>query len=158
MKLTSAAANKMIKTLEDRKQYLLQRESNDSTYVLAEDEKEDIPAYDFGEYNAQIDEIDGKIRILKHAPIGITIDAALVEMAQLNNKLPRLDMMRKARNKTRLSGMSAARRDIAEYQYLNYDPEEVEKMYERDLSRVQAIQLSLDRVNQTEEFEVDIEG
>lgn len=168
MKLTSAAANKMIRTLEDRKQYLLQREANDSTYVLAEDEKEDIPAYDFGEYNAQIDEIDGKIRILKHAlnvfntttvlPIGITIDAALVEMAQLNNKLPRLDMMRKARNKTRLSGMSAARRDIAEYQYLNYDPEEVEKMYERDLSRVQAIQLSLDRVNQTEEFEVDIEG
>ena len=168
MRLTSAAANKMIRTLEDRKQYLLQREANDSTYVLAEDEKEDIPAYDFGECNAQIDEIDGKIRILKHAlnvfntttvlPIGITIDAALVEMAQLNNKLPRLDMMRKARNKTRLSGMSAARRDIAEYQYLNYDPEEVEKMYERDLSRVQAIQLSLDRVNQTEEFEVDIEG
>ncbi|MBQ2510291.1 MAG: hypothetical protein II529_05670 [Erysipelotrichaceae bacterium] len=45
---------------------------------------------------------------------------------------------------------------MAEYQYLNYDPDEVEKMYERDLMRVQQIQLALDRVNQTEEFEVDI--
>ena len=167
MKYTSAAANKLIKTLEDRKQYLLQKEANDSTYVLAEDEKEDIPAYDFKEYNDQIDELDTKIRTLKHAlnifnttkvlPIGITIDAALVEMAQLNNKLPRLDQMRKARNKTRLSGYDVARRDVAEYQYLNYDPDEVEAVYERNMKRVQQIQLALDRVNQTEEFEVDIE-
>ena len=76
MKLTSAAANKMIRTLEDRKQYLLQRESNDSTYVLAEDEKEDIPAYDFGECNAQIDEIDGKIRILKHESVEFPLSFA----------------------------------------------------------------------------------
>ena len=41
MKYTSAAASKLIRTLEDRKQYLLQKETNDSTYVLAEDEKED---------------------------------------------------------------------------------------------------------------------
>lgn len=166
MKFTSASANKLIRTLEDKKSYLLGQESNNSTYVLADGEKIEIPEYDFNETNRQIDEIDLKIRTLKHAlnafntttvlPIGITIDQALVEMAQLNNKLPRLDSLRRAKNKTRLSGGMAARRDVAEYQYLNYKTDDVEKVYEENLSRVQQIQLALDRVNQTEEFEVDI--
>lgn len=167
MKYTSASANKLIRILEDRKSYLLGQESNDSTYILAEDEKEEIPAYDFSDTNRQVDELDEKIRTLRHAlnvfntttilPIGISIDQALVEMAQLNQKLPRLDMMRKAKNKRRLSGMNAGRRDVAEYEYLNYDPKIVEEIYDRDLRRVQSIQLALDRVNQTVEFEVDIE-
>jgi hypothetical protein len=167
MKYTSASANKLIRILEDRKSYLLGQESNDSTYILAEDEKEEIPAYDFSDTNRQVDELDEKIRTLRHAlnvfntttilPIGISIDQALVEMAQLNQKLPRLDMMRKAKNKRRLSGMNAGRRDVAEYEYLNYDPKIVEEIYDRDLRRVQSIQLSLDKVNQTVEFEVDIE-
>ena len=166
MKYTSAAANKLIKILEDKKQYLLQIESNNSTYVLAQDEKEDIPEYDFKISNKEVDEIDTKIRTLKHAlnvfntttvlPIGITIDEALVEMAQLNNKLYRLDNMRKAKDKTRLSGMTAGRRDIAEYQYLNYNPKDVDKIYEENFSRVQQIQLALDKVNQTVEFDVDV--
>ena len=166
MKYTSASANKLIKILEDKKQYLLQIETNNSTYVLAQDEKQDIPEYDFKDFNKQIDEIDLKIRTLKHAlnvfntttvlPIGITIDQALVEMAQLNNKVYRLDNMRKAKNKTRLSGMSAGRRDVAEYQYLNYEPKDVDKTYEEDYSRIQQIQLALDKVNQTVEFEVDV--
>ena len=166
MKYTSAAANKLIKILEDKKRYLLQIESNNSTYVLAQDEKEDIPEYDFKVSNKEVDEIDTKIRTLKHAlnvfntttvlPVGITIDEALVEMAQLNNKLYRLDNMRKAKDKTRLSGMTAGRRDVAEYQYLNYDPKDVDKIYEENYSRVQQIQLALDKVNQTVEFEVDV--
>ena len=166
MKYTSASANKQIKTLEDRKNYLLQREQNNSTYILAEDEKIEIPDYDFEECNREIDDIDAKIRTLKHAlnvfnsvtvlPLGITIDQALVEMAQLNNKLPRLDMMRKAKSKRRLSGMNAGRRDVAEYEYLNYDPDQVETVYEANLQRVQQIQLALDKVNQTVEFDVDL--
>ncbi|MBQ1482316.1 MAG: hypothetical protein IIZ28_01965 [Erysipelotrichaceae bacterium] len=167
MKFTSASASKMIKTLEDKKSYLLQRESNDSTYVLAADEKQEIPDYDFRKYNVEIDALDEKIQTLKHAlnvfntvtvlPIGITIDQALVEMAQLNKKLPRLDMMRKAKNKTRLSGYNAGRRDVAEYQFLNYDPNVVEEVYERNMLRVQQIQLALDKANQTLEFEAEIQ-
>ncbi|MBQ9424935.1 MAG: hypothetical protein IJU42_03220 [Erysipelotrichaceae bacterium] len=166
MKYTSASANKLIRTLEDKKSFLLQQESNNSTYVQAQDEKADIPDYDFSDHNRQIDELDCKIRTLKHAlnvfntttvlPLGITIDQALVEMAQLNNKLPRLDSLRRAKNKTRLSGSMTSRRDVAEFQYLNYKTEDVEKVYERDLKCVQQIQLALDKVNQTEEFEVDV--
>ena len=166
MKYTSASANKLIRTLEDKKSFLLQQESNNSTYVQAQDEKADIPDYDFSDHNRQIDELDCKIRTLKHAlnvfntttvlPLGITIDQALVEMAQLNNKLPRLDSLRRAKNKTRLSGSMTSRRDVAEFQYLNYKTEDVEKVYERDLKRVQQIQLALDKVNQTEEFEADV--
>ncbi len=167
MKYTSASANKLIRTLEDKKGFLLQQEMNDSTYIQAVDEKADIPDYDFNRHNGQIDEIDGKIRTLKHAlnvfnattvlPLGITIDQALVEMAQLNNKLPRLDQLRRAKNKTRLSGSMASRRDVAEFQYLNYKTEDVQEVYERDLARIQKIQLALDKVNQTVEFEADVE-
>ena len=167
MKYTSASANKMIKLLEDQKDYLIQQEANNSTYILAEDEKEDIPEYDFKDTNTKVDELDHKIVLLKHAlnvfntttelPIGITIDQALVEMAQLNRKLPRLDTMRRAMNKRRLTGMSSGRRDIAEYEYVNYDPKEVETIYQKDLKRIQEIQLALDKVNQTVEFEVDVE-
>lgn len=168
MKYTSASANKMIRFLEDRKNYLLQQESNDSRYVLAEDEKAERPPYAFNDYNAQIDELDEKIRKLKHAlnvfntttvlPVGISIDEALVEMAQLNKKLPRLDLMRKAKKKTRLSGAYSSRRDIAEYEYLNYEPKDVDAIYERDLNRVQTLQLALDKVNQTVEFDCEVEG
>ena len=157
MKYTSASANKMIRFLEDRKNYLLQQESNDSRYVLAEDEKAERPPYVFNDYNA-----------LKHAlnvfntttvlPVGISIDEALVEMAQLNKKLPRLDLMRKAKKKTRLSGAYSSRRDIAEYEYLNYEPKDVDAIYERDLNRVQTLQLALDKVNQTVEFDCEVEG
>ena len=167
MKYTSASANKLIKILEDKKNYLLQQEENGKSYVLAEDEKADLPDYDFVKFNEEIDELDKKIRTLKHAlnvfnsttllPFGITIDQALVEMAQLNRKLPRLDMMRRALPKKRLTGGYAARRDVAEYEYLNYDPKKVSSVYERDLRRVQEIQLALDKVNQTEEFEADVE-
>ncbi len=160
MKYTSASANKMIRFLEDRKNYLLQQESNDSRYVLAEDEKAERPPYVFNDYNAQIDELDEKIRKLKHAlnvfntttvlPVGISIDEALVEMAQLNKK--------KAKKKTRLSGAYSSRRDIAEYEYLNYEPKDVDAIYERDLNRVQTLQLALDKVNQTVEFDCEVEG
>ena len=166
MKYTSASANKLIKILEDKKNYLLQQEENGKSYVLADDEKPELPDYDFTASNEELDEIDRKIRTLKHAlnvfntttvlPLGITIDQALVEMAQLNNKLPRLDSLRRAKNKTRLSGSMTSRRDVAEFQYLNYKTEDVEKVYERDLKCVQQIQLALDKVNQTEEFEVDV--
>ena len=50
----------------------------------------------------------------------------------------------------------AGRRDVAEYEYLNYDPNKAEKVYEANFERVQQIQLALDKVNQTVEFEVDL--
>lgn len=166
MKFTSAQANKLIKSLEDKKSFLLQRERNDSTYVLADDEDYEKPDYDFVESNKEIDELDKNILKLKHAlnvfnttttlPLGITIDTALVEMSQINNKLNKLDVMRKAKDKVRMSGYNAGRRDVAEYTYLNYNPKDVQEVYEKAYNRLQEIQLALDKANQTEEFEVDI--
>lgn len=41
--MTSAAAHKLLKSLEDEKEYLLSMEAESSTYVLAEEEKEEPP-------------------------------------------------------------------------------------------------------------------
>ena len=167
MVLTSASANKMIRLLEDQKQYLLDNEANDSKYVLADDEVKDIPDYDFDKYDSDIDELDYKIRIIKHAlnmfntntllSIGITIDQALVEMAQLSNKIQRLRAMRRAKNKERLLGVNAGRYNIAEYQYLNYNKQDVNETYRQAMIRIHKIQLALDLVNQTKEFTVDLD-
>lgn len=168
MRCTSAAASKMIHTLEDKKAFLLQQEENNCTYFQAEGEKEEKPEYDFRKTCGQVGEIDSAVRLLKHAlsvfhtttklSSGQTIDEALVEMAQLNRKLARLDVMRRRKAKERMHGMSAGRHDVAEYQILNYDPLEVQKEYEKDMARVQEIQLALDKVNQTVEFEVDLDS
>ena len=176
MVLTSASANKMIRLLEDQKQYLLDNEANDSKYVLADDEVKDIPDYDFDKYDSDIDELDYKIRIIKHITrdsnikfsinmfntntllsIGITIDQALVEMAQLSNKIQRLRAMRRAKNKERLLGVNAGRYNIAEYQYLNYNKQDVNETYRQAMIRIHKIQLALDLVNQTKEFTVDLD-
>ena len=46
---------------------------------------------------------------------------------------------------------------LSAYQTMRDRPKVVEEIYDRDLRRVQSIQLALDKVNQTVEFEVDIE-
>lgn len=165
--ITSAAANKLLKSLEDEKEYLLSMEAESSTYVLAEEEKEEPPHYDYEATQHKIDAIDTKIRIIKHAVntfnihtildgLDITIDQALVEMAQLNRKKHRLDTMRKRLPKTRLNDQSYGRSKFIEYQYINYDLEIVQNDYQAVCDRITALQIALDLCNQTKAFNVNI--
>ncbi len=87
----------------------------------------------------------------------MNIDNILVKMAQLNNRKAVLDRMRKQQPKARLStSLYSSRKTAPEYQYINYDLELIKKEYERIDAEIAAMQLALDRYNQTVEFEVDI--
>ena len=170
VKMTSAYANKLLKQLNDDKEFWANKERTSFVYTAAVGETPVIPEYDYKEVAATIAELDNKICRIKHAInlANVTtqvevdgqmlfIDTILVRMAQLNKRKSMLDIMRKQQPKTRLEQNAFASRSAApEYQYINYDLELVKQEYESITTEIMNMQLALDRYNQTYEFEVDI--
>ena len=169
-KMTSALANKMIRKLNEDKEFWLQKEREASTFVASVDEEPVIPEYDYSEVAAKIAEIDAEVTTIRHAinvnncanlvQVGdaeMTVDTILVKMAQLNARKNILDRMRKQLPKTRLNTATySSRKSAPEYQYVNYDIEQVKKDYDRIDGEISAMQIALDKYNQTFEFEVNI--
>jgi hypothetical protein len=169
-KMTSAYANKVLRKLQEDKEFWMNKERDGHVYVAALDEEPVIPEYDYKTVAENIAEIDQKMVKIKHAinllnvtnevKVGeesMSIDTILVKMAQLNKRKAVLDRMRKIQPKTRInSGIFSTRKTAPEYQYINYDLELVKKEYEAIDARIAAMQIALDKFNQTFEFEVEI--
>ena len=98
-KITSAYANKMLRSLEEDKAFWVNKEAASSTYVAAVNEEPVIPEYDYMTIANTIDEIDRKIVTIKHTlnltnatakvQVGnqeMSIDSILIRMAQLNKR------------------------------------------------------------------------
>ncbi|MCR4815388.1 MAG: hypothetical protein K5879_11255 [Lachnospiraceae bacterium] len=168
--MTSAYANKVIRKLNEDKEFWRRKENEASTYVAATDEEPVIPDYDYAKVAGEIAAIDDKILKIKHAinvnnatnriAVGeteMTIDEILVKMAQLGKRKAFLDTLRKREPKTRInSGLYSSRKTAPEYEYVNYDIELVKKEYERIDAEIAAMQIALDKYNQTFEFEVPV--
>ena len=168
-KMTSAYANKVIKKLQEDKAFWLSKERDGYLYVAAIDEKPVIPEYDYNQISDEIKNIDRKIVSIKHAinvvnatsvieidDERMTIDQILISMAQLNNRLSMLDIMRKKQEKKRVdSGVYKSGKTAPEYQYVNYSIAEVKKDYEEIDSKIASMQIALDKFNQTFEFDVE---
>lgn len=169
MKMTSAYANKMLKQLNEEKEFWNNKERQSCVYTASVDETPVVPAYDFVKVSETIGELDAKICKIKHAinlanvtnevQVGerlLSIDSVLVEMAQLNKRKEFLDYLRKQEPKTRKENGFSARNSAPEYQYINYDLELVKKEYEAVSACIMEMQLALDRYNQTVEFDVEL--
>ena len=170
VKMTSAYANKLLKQLNEDKEYWLNKERNSCVYTVAVGETPVVPEYDYAEVAATIEELDRKICIIKHAinqanVLGsveiegkqFSIDTILVRMAQLNKRKGMLDFMRKQSPKSRKEQHGyGARLVTPEYQYINYDLELIKAEYERISTEIMNMQIALDRYNQTYEFEVEL--
>lgn len=169
-KMTSAYANKMLKSLEEDKAFWVNKESTSSTYVAAVGEEPVIPDYDYRTVAETIREIDEKIAVIKHAlnlsnatakvPVGdkvMSVDTILIKMAQLNRRKATLDDMRKQLPKVREEQHSyISRNSVPEYRYINYDLELVKEEYEKVTLAIMEMQMALDKYNQIEQFDVDI--
>ena len=162
---TSASAGKYIRQLEDDKAALLNREQQTCTYVLAKDEEVEPPVYDYADTRAKIDAIDEKVRKLRHAlhrfnmettlpDSDMTIDEALILMAQLSNKKARLDTLRSTLPVDRVTGRYMG--NLIEYRYANFDVELAKADYDAIEQQINALQLQIDLCNQTITFEVDL--
>ena len=64
--MTSAYANKMLKSLEEDKAFQLNKEEEACTYVAAINEEPVVPDYDYVEVATTIAALDEKIAIIKH--------------------------------------------------------------------------------------------
>lgn len=169
-KMTSAYANKMLKSLEEDKAFWVNKEEASSTYVVANNEEPVVPDYDYLQVANIIAEIDEKITVIKHAlnvanatakvMVGDTemsIDTILIKMAQLNKRKSVLDVMRKRLPKAREEQRSyMSRNTVPEYRYINYDLDLIKKEYESVSKAIMEMQMALDRYNQTVQFEVNM--
>lgn len=168
-KMTSAYANKVIRKLQEDKEFWLNKEKEGFVYIAALDEEPVIPDYDYEAVSANIKEIDEKIVRIKHAINVVnatneiefsnkkmTIDAVLVRMTQLNKRKRTLDVMRKMQPKTRISsGVYSSRKTSPEYRYINFDLDQIKQEYDAIDTEIAEMQIALDKFNQTYEFEVE---
>ena len=129
-KMTSAYANKMLRKLNEDKDFWRTKELAGFVYVAALDEEPVIPEYDYAEVARNIEEIDEKIVKIKHAinvtnaanevAVGekkMTVDTILVRMAQLNKRKMVLDNMRKLiiRSRDGLKALNGKRDNLRHY-------------------------------------------
>ena len=166
MKITSAYANKLLKSLTDEKSYWEAQEAASRTYVAAVGEEPVIPKYDYSAVSETLKEINRKTVIIKHALNlanatakirEMSVDSILVRIAQLSSRKSTLDTMRKYLPKMRESSHAfSSRNAVPEYRYTNYDPELVKRDYECISGEIMEMQIALDRYNQTFLFEADI--
>lgn len=168
MEFTSASAYKYIKGLQDEKDRLLSTECEICTYVLSEGEESDPPAYDYEATRQRVDEIDRTTCAIRHAlhrfnlqmtlpKSGMTIDEALIVLAQLSTKKSRLGMLASNLSKERLGDRTRGNGARAiEYRYANYDIAQAKSDYEATMAMIASLQLEIDLANQTETFSVDI--
>lgn len=170
-RMNSAYANKLLKQLDDDKSFYLNKEASSCTYIVALGEEPVVPDYDYSETAKTIDEIDSKIQAIKHAinlanvnqTIDVqgkkySVDTVLVRMAQLNKRKNVLERMRKQMPKERQEsrGYLSNRTNVPEYKYINYDLDLIKSEFERISVEIMAMQIALDKHNQTFEFDVEI--
>ncbi len=170
MKMTSALACKLVAQLKSEKETYLTRESDSSTYTVAAGEEPFVPTFDFEGNNALIAAIDEKVMRIKHAlnlanatssiEVGektYSVDEILIRMAQLSARKTVYDEFRKRLPKERssLTVRFASKRDAVEFVYANYDIAKAQAAFEQVEREIIALQLALDKHNQTFEFEVD---
>lgn len=169
MKITSAYANKLLRSLEEEKEYWLNKEETSSFYVASIQETPVIPEYNYEEVAKEISVIDEKIATIKHtlnltnalAKVKVideemSVDTILIKMAQLNKRKAILDQMRKQLPKSRQDSGYMSRNTVIEYRYINYDLDLIKKEYEIISEKIMQMQMALDKYNQTVEIEVDI--
>lgn len=162
MRVTSAEAIKLIKKLEDNKESLLRTEREDYLYnaAVGEDPAKLKPEYSLFDTQNTYDEICKQIIKLKHAlnvfnattevKNGLTIDQVLVLLPMLNLRKDKLNAMRMIpkRKRDRITG------SVIDYQYTSYDPKDAQDKYLEISDEINELQLALDKINMTVEFEV----
>ncbi len=168
-KLTSAEASKILKKLNDELSSVMQKEeqSKDFLAALGEDPETVRPKYDYAQTAKRLDELERKIRLLKHAinlfntttvvpEIDMTIDQALVYIPQLTKKCTKLRLMMNQLPKSRENAGGYGRNNtVIDYRYVNYDIETVERDYYACKQELDRVQLQLDKVNTTLQLSVE---
>lgn len=166
MLYTSAEAAKLLRSLNDKLSSLEAQENMSSTFraAITENVEDARPAYDYAATQAALQELEAKIRTLKHAintfnlsqevpGFDMTIDQMLVYIPQLTKRKAKLQAMKDRLPKTREYIRVAG---IIEYSYANYDVDATSRDYDATADELSRAQTALDVVNNSVKFEIDI--
>lgn len=166
MLYTSAEAAKLLRKLNDEKNSIEHNENQSAVFQAAinEDIESARPEYDYRKTQDNIDEIEEKIRIVKHAinkfnlehevpGFNMTIDQILIYIPQLTKKKQKLFNMQNRLSKQREIIRVAG---IIEYTYANYDINAAKEDYEKISDELSRAQTALDVINNQVKFEIDI--
>lgn len=169
MKYTSAQANKLLKKFKEDYAALQQNEKDSFKFVAAlnEDPESVRPQYDYVQMQRDMRDLEGKIRKVKHAinqfnvstiieEFDMTIDEMLVYIPQLTNLKQRLQVMKGKLPKARVPHQYGNNSSIIDYEYINYDLDEVKRDYDLVSDELSRAQIALDTINNSIEFELDI--
>lgn len=168
MILTSAECSKLLKKTQAEYDALLAKENISCTFLasIGEDPESVRPQYDYIDTRDQLNELEQKIRKIKHAvnvfntetvipDYGITIDEMLVLIPQLTAAKQKLAAMAARLPKCREISMCGAG-NIIDYRYANYDIELAESDLQAVTDELARAQLALDGVNHSAVLKIDI--
>ncbi len=166
MKITSAEAAKLLRGLNDEYNTISAEERNSKEFnaAVGEDAEELRPDYDYTETQQKLDELNTKIRKLKHTinvfntvteipGFGMTIDQALIYIPQLGSKRSKLYSMMNVLPKRRCP---SSYNNIIDYTYTNYDVKQAKADYNKVSDELARLQTALDLVNSTATMEVEL--
>lgn len=170
MEYTSSEANKLLRRLNEERSALLDKEEKSSTFLAAmgEDPETLRPEYDYAETQKALEELDRKIRAVKHAINGfnlscqvpgfqMTIDQMLVYIPQLTARKQKLaQMMGRLPKQRDMGSIYGHASNIIDYSYANYDIKAAEADYEAVSDELARAQTALDVLNNTEKMEIVI--
>ena len=169
MQYTSASLNKLLKQTSDELERIKKIEGSTSTFLVAIGEKvEDArPEYNYTETQAKINELDAKVRKIKHAinvfnsttvvdGFDMTIDELLVLIPQLTKQRTKLSGMVNRPEKVRQEPDRYYGKSIIEYSYVNYDIEQAKADYDKVNDMLTKAQLALDKLNNSVVIELDV--
>jgi len=169
MKLTSAEGAKLLKKIQDEYCALKTKERLSSTFLACTGENPETvrPKYDYAETRKSLDDLELKIRKLKHAlnlfnistvvpEYGITVDEMLVLIPQLSGRKQKLAEMASHLPKAREESSYGRNGNIIDYRYVNYDLDAVNYDLLKVTDELSKAQLALDSVNHSATFEIDI--
>ena len=170
MRYTSSEANKLLRRLTEERDALLVKELKSSTFLAAMGEDVDSvrPDYDYAQTQKELEELDRKIRMVKHAINGfnvshevqgfdMTIDQMLVYIPQLTSKKKKLSNMKSRLPKQReMAGGFGHTGSIIDYCYANYNIGKAEADYAAVSDERARAQTALDAVNSIETMEIDL--
>ena len=168
MKLSSKEANKLLKKLNEDYQLLLNEENENSTFIasITENVEDCRPKYNYDETQKQLEELESKIRKLKHAinvfntttkvdGFDMYIDEVLIMLPQLSQKKEKLSNLRKNKEKTRVKNkFGEYYGERVDYTYINYNLDQVKSNYEKIVDDLNCIQIALDKANIKKEIEI----
>lgn len=163
--LTSAAANKLLKRYNDKVDHLYLMETQRRSYTQIEGKEEAKPDYDFYKTRDEIEDLNRKILVIKHAinefnvktvikNTGLTIDQTLIRMAQLTKVKSVLDIMRSTQEK-QYDSIGIRTTGVVGLTIANFNPEDAQRRYDDVCEELSNLQLDLDMVNNTEMITVE---